>query len=465
MMKFTKEKRVVNTKVGAIRGDGMENIWNFYENMNEIVYVTDIETRNVVYLNRKAREVYGIKSLEDLKEKKCYKMFWGQKNPCTYCKIDKLCPGYFDEWRYADSEQNRVYMIKDTRLDIDGRRYHMGITIDCSGQARTEDINDFIDREVLLNEALRVSLICDYPEESINTLLEYLGIMLQCDRIYIFENRFDGYYENTYEWCAKGVTPQIENLKDFPEQDLRIWLDRFESGSNIMIDKLEDIKETDPVMYDYLLPQEIDSLVVGPLSFQNKNIGFFGVDNPPEQLMKNISNLFMIMGHFIVSLLRRRDLFLGLEHLSFYDKLTGLGNRHRMDDCIDKLNMEQSIGIVNCDVMGLKVVNDSQGHQAGDDLLVRASNSLKKAFPNKYLFRTGGDEFLALCPGIAKADFEERIRILDAEMHEQSALMAYGSVWRENAGGDINALLTEADERMYEKKRAYYAEKKRDRRS
>jgi diguanylate cyclase (GGDEF)-like protein len=316
-----------------------------------------------------------------------------------------------------------------------------------------------------LNEALRVSLICDSPEDSISTLLEYLGLMLQSDRIYIFENRFDGFYDNTYEWCAKGVTPQIDNLKDFPEKDLRIWLDRFKSGNNIMIDKLEDIKETDPVMYDYLLPQEINSLVAGPLSFQNRIIGFYGVDNPPENMMKNISNLFMIMGHFIVSLLRRRDLVSKLEHLSFYDKLTGLGNRHRMDDCIDRLNMEKSIGIINCDVMGLKVVNDSKGHQAGDDLLVRASDSLRKAFSEKNLFRTGGDEFLVLCSGIEKEDFENRTRILDEEMRKQSALMAYGAVWRENVGGNINALLSEADERMYERKRAYYAEKKRDRRS
>ena len=43
----------------------VKDIWQFFENMNEYVYATDIETHEIVYMNRKTLQVYGLQSLED----------------------------------------------------------------------------------------------------------------------------------------------------------------------------------------------------------------------------------------------------------------------------------------------------------------------------------------------------------------------------------------------------------------
>ena len=52
-------------------GNGMERIWNFFENMNEYVYVADADTHELVYMNKKMRDTYGIHSKEELAGKKC----------------------------------------------------------------------------------------------------------------------------------------------------------------------------------------------------------------------------------------------------------------------------------------------------------------------------------------------------------------------------------------------------------
>ncbi len=52
----------------------VKDIWQFFENMNEYVYATDIETHEIVYMNRKTLQVYGLQSLEDAKGKKCYEI-------------------------------------------------------------------------------------------------------------------------------------------------------------------------------------------------------------------------------------------------------------------------------------------------------------------------------------------------------------------------------------------------------
>jgi diguanylate cyclase (GGDEF)-like protein len=205
-------------------------------------------------------------------------------------------------------------------------------------------------------------------------------------------------------------------------------------------------------MYELLYPQDIHSLIASPLIYNNKILGFFGVDNPPAELMQNISTLFMIMGHFIVSLLRRRDLMLRLERFSYHDQLTGFNNRQGMDQYLSELPKGGSIGVIYGDVTGLKQINDNLGHKSGDALLVRACKCIKTIFPNEALFRIGGDEFLIICTGISKDELIEKIAQLKAELLERHIVMAIGYVWRPKSDGNFDKLLTEADRLMYSDK-------------
>jgi diguanylate cyclase (GGDEF)-like protein len=164
------------------------------------------------------------------------------------------------------------------------------------------------------------------------------------------------------------------------------------------------------------------------------------------------------MGHFIVLLLRRCELIKQLEQLSFYDQLSGLGNRHAMDRFISRMQPKKSIGIVYCDVTGLKRVNDQQGHKAGDMLLVGASECLRGAFAGYDMFRIGGDEFLVLCTGITEEQLIHRIERLKNDATEHAVVIAVGYVWRPDGTENMDRLLAEADRKMYEDKRQYYME-------
>jgi diguanylate cyclase (GGDEF)-like protein len=223
-----------------------------------------------------------------------------------------------------------------------------------------------------------------------------------------------------------------------------------------VIRDLEETRQTDPAMYDYLYPQDIHSLVASPLIYRNHIIGFYGVDNPPGDLLGNISTLFEILGHFIVSLLRRRNLVKRLEHLSYHDQLTGCGNRHGMDHFLASLDPDQSIGILYGDVTGLKQINDTKGHQVGDILLLQACESMRRVFGDYPQFRMGGDEFLILCEGISEAELLEKAELLRKDMAAHSVLMAIGYKWYPDSREDMDQLLAEAEQLMYQDKREYY---------
>ena len=107
-------------------------MWEFYEEMNEIVYAADMDSHELVYMNRKAREIFGIRSLEDVKGKKCYELLSGSDRPCAVCSNKKLKPGFFlEEIRYHPLLK-RKFSIKQTMLEEGGRKYRFELAVDLS---------------------------------------------------------------------------------------------------------------------------------------------------------------------------------------------------------------------------------------------------------------------------------------------------------------------------------------------
>ena len=163
-----------------------------------------------------------------------------------------------------------------------------------------------------------------------------------------------------------------------------------------------------------------------------------------------------------------------LKDLLEKDVLTGLYNRYRYNLELDRIRQEKSaVTVCSFDVNGLKTVNDTLGHAAGDELITAAGECIRETFgPYGEVFRTRGDEFMALLPGEQQKTGE-----MFLEMKKKGALkkgryfnglyISCGAA-AVPAGGDFeNALsqaLKAADDNMYEDKEAYYRENRIDRR-
>ncbi len=171
--------------------------------------------------------------------------------------------------------------------------------------------------EAVINEGLRAALLEDTPDASLQVLLEQLGKALGGERTYIFEQNERGCDDNTYEWTAPGVAPEKDNLQNVPPEVCADWYRNFSIGRHIVIERLEDIKESDPLLYDKLERQGIRSLVVVPLYNGSDIIGFYGVDNPPASSLEYASNMLQTAAYFIVSSLKRRNLFRELQKRSY----------------------------------------------------------------------------------------------------------------------------------------------------
>ena len=160
---------------------------------------------------------------------------------------------------------------------------------------------------------------------------------------------------------------------------------------------------------------------------------------------------------------------------SLTDGLTGLYNRYAYESDIiayGNTPLEENFVYVSMDVNGLKVVNDSLGHAAGDELLLGACQCMKQCLgPYGRLYRTGGDEFVAFIFASEKElnkiqkDFEYTLAAWSGkQIHDLSVSCGYVTK-RERYNDTVREMAELADKRMYDAKEFYYQSRGIDRKA
>lgn len=293
-------------------------------------------------------------------------------------------------------------------------------------------------------------------ENSIQRLLKMVGEYYCGDRTYIFEyDEESDTYSNTYEWCADGVSSNIEKFRDIPKSRLNVWFQHFDESGKFCMHNTSEQLPKNKEGYEGLTLHSVTSIAAATLIKNNKIIGFIGVDN----FKNNIEDLTLLtsLTYFVKNDLEKRRMMQELERMSFVDLLTGLYNRNRYNKTLQDLEQEspKSLGIIYIDMNGLKEINDSYGHDYGDFMIKETANLIQRIF-EKDAYRIGGDEFIALLKDITEEAFRERVDEVHEMFKQHKDLnVSIGSHWNEG-DFDIQRDISKADELMYIEKQNYY---------
>lgn len=159
----------------------------------------------------------------------------------------------------------------------------------------------------------------------------------------------------------------------------------------------------------------------------------------------------MLQSNHMNELLLREKL---LQEISYVDQLTGLLNRRACDRDVDLIQIHDTVGIVFCDLNGLKKVNDEKGHHAGDLYLLRFTDIISRYFPHESIYRISGDEFVVVQRNMDKDTFESSVEALREDIRGNDKISSVGMAI--GSGEEFRYLIKTAEERMYVEKKEYY---------
>ena len=147
------------------------------------------------------------------------------------------------------------------------------------------------------------------------------------------------------------------------------------------------------------------------------------------------------------------------------DALTGLLNRQAYYAEIHRKSRDIS-AIVSIDMNGLKAINDTYGHLAGDNALTALANCFQKAATIKQpVYRIGGDEFIILCRKTGEEELILLIERIRKNVEETPYSCSIGYCYAPNGIKNLEEMAKESDEMMYADKAKFYSNAPRDRRS
>lgn len=160
---------------------------------------------------------------------------------------------------------------------------------------------------------------------------------------------------------------------------------------------------------------------------------------------------------------KRREEY--LLRISNYDELTGLYNRHAYENDVTEIKKKISdkLIVISFDLNGLKKVNDTKGHKAGDAMLQCSAKNIEAVF-SKYgkVYRVGGDEFMALIYMdykemlLIKEKFYKCLKSDSKEIGFELSIACGYAAYIEHKDAKFDELEMLADKNMYQEKALYY---------
>ncbi|MFD0798777.1 ATP-binding protein [Maribacter chungangensis] len=148
-------------------------------------------------------------------------------------------------------------------------------------------------------------------DKLVNDSLQQIGTFVESDRSYIFAYDFEkNTTSNTYEWCAEGITPEIQNLQNVPTEFIPQWLKAHRSGDPFYVEDVSLLPlDGEHGLRAILEPQGIKSLITIPKIKNNELIGFIGFDSVRKlnKYTENEKEILFVYANMLVNVIQRKE--------------------------------------------------------------------------------------------------------------------------------------------------------------
>ncbi len=426
-----------------------------FDKLDEEVSIIDPDTYELVYVNEYMQKSYGFSDAYSWVGEKCYKLLYGLDRPCDDCINGQLRRDCFCTVTRRNRKTGQYLFMRTTLIPWQGKNYRFSMAFDLSRYIfRDREEIDVVFRAVMAKDVIAIGMREADPHTGLQKMLEKIGHSLQAERVLIFEEQPDQTVSATYEWYQEDLQPMAPTVQHIPMDSLRPLYAAFDAKQMAIIEDAQAFVRAHPGFTPHL--SGVRRLVSGHLTQSGKSLGFMEVVNPSALAFKSASLLLSTLTLFLASMLRNRDTFRSLERLSTTDQLTGAGNRRGFTEYIRAVPDGIFLAFIFGDLNGLKRINDTQGHEAGDHLLQQAVRHMKALSGDNAVFRMGGDEFMVIARNASEQQAQQLVRELLARYRSSGISMALGVVVCQTPIANIDEVLSQADREMYTDKERIY---------
>ncbi len=425
-----------------------------FDKLDEEVSIIDPDTYELVYVNEYMQKNYGFSDAYSWVGEKCYKLLYGLDRPCDDCINGQLRRDCFCTVTRRNRKTGQNLFMRTTLIPWQGKNYRFSMAADIN-QYINRDLaeNRVIFREAMANDVIAIGMREADSSVGLQKMLAHIGRSLQAERVLIFEEQ-GSRVSATYEWHQEDLQPVAHTVQHIPINSLRPLYAKFDTKQMAIIEDVQSFLRDNPGFTPYI--SGVRRLVSGHLTQSGKSLGFTEVVNPSALAFKSASLLLSTLTLFLASMLRNRDTFRSLERLSTTDQLTGTGNRRGFTEYIRAVPDGIFLAFIFGDLNGLKRINDTQGHEAGDHLLQQAVRHMKDLSGDNAVFRMGGDEFMVIARNASEQQAQQLVRELLARYRSSGISMALGVVVCQTPIANIDEVLSQADREMYTDKERIY---------
>jgi len=433
--------------------ESMELYHTLVEISPEAIALLDL-SGNIIMVNDQALELYGIKEMEILLGKSAFEIIVPQDRDRAIANMQKTLKSPLRSIEYRMITGQGEYLSVEINSSVLKNKQgnpiaFMIVLHDVTQRKRVQEElrykNEF--KTVIMDLSTKFVNLNDANfEAGINDALRQLGEFAAIDRCYIFlfsDNNKT--MNNTHEWCAAGIEPQILRLKQIPISSFPWIINQIKSVSVVQVTSLLDLPEQAQAEKEEWEKEDICSLINVPMTYQGKVIGFLGFDAVREEKRwsEDIQVLLKVVADMFANVISRRQMDrnikslnkellkmnMRLKQLALRDALTNLYNHRYFEEAIEAEFMRAKrhslpLSVIMLDVDYFKSINDVYGHQFGDLVLKQFADQLTQMV-RKYdtVIRYGGEEFIIITPGADK----EIVLVLAHRLLELIKLYNFGN--------------------------------------
>ena len=407
------------------------------------IYVVDETTRKIAFADAFVERLYG----PALAGRNAAEVFpWEARSlHAPLSRTEAM------EWECVDRDRQIYWRLHHGLFDKDGVTYKIGqLTNTTEYMLLSQEVTEYS----VLSERVSAfqSAMLAQISASCSALLPVIAVFFKTPRIYFLLDRKGALEATAYDAragaCAHDRMPAAAGLDgafDAPG--------RTELPAAALADAVRTLvfaRGGDP-------QNRYVRLCAGTFSDQRYAL-YLELDGPTDRKALDIGIIATIIALCVENSLLREEIIFESEH----DKLTGLYNKGKyLARLKDEYPHLDSVAIFNFDVNYLKQTNDQFGHEAGDRLLMKAAESIRRVTAEAvHGYRLGGDEYLMIaCNGPAedvaalKARWEQALADVNRETNDGiPCIIAVGTAFAEKPY-DFAKLMKLTDARMYEDKR------------